>query len=133
MHHDELLSTLRQSATVRLLQSQNAPLALSFLYDQFKQKQQITVSHTPLHESLAAYLEALAESHPGQYGGTAVYYLRQWCDEDHRFLRRYYEAGNDDAVYELTPETERALAWMELDERLGRLRKQETELRIAIK
>ncbi len=113
MYHDELLSTLRQSATIRLLQSQNAPLTLSFLYDQFKQKQQLTIPHSTLNEQLTAYLEALAESHPDKYTTNAVSYLRTWCDDDHRFLRRYYETDSDEAVYELTPETERALAWVE--------------------
>lgn len=113
MHHGELLTILRQSAAVKLLQGQNAPLVLSFLYDQFKQKQQLTISHTQLSENLTAYLEALVESHPGKYSSNAIAYLRTWCDDDHRFLRRYYETGSDEAVYELTPETERAIAWVE--------------------
>jgi hypothetical protein len=113
MHHDELLSTLRQSAAVKLLQSPHAPLILAFLVDQFKQKQRVTIPHSILTEQLTAYLDALQESHPGRYGGTAVTYLRTWCDDDHRFLRRYYELGSDDPVYELTPDTERAIAWVE--------------------
>ncbi len=28
-------------------------------------------------------------------------------------MRRYYETGSDDPVYELTPDTERAIAWIE--------------------
>jgi hypothetical protein len=98
MRHDEIASNLRQSAAVKLLQSQNAPLILSFLHDQFKQKQRLTIPHTQLSENLTAYLEALAESCPGMYGGTAVTYLRLWCDEERRFLRRYYESGSDDPV-----------------------------------
>lgn len=113
MNHDEVLSSLRQSAAIKLLQSQNAPMVLSFLYGQFKLKQQISIAHTPLSENLTAYLEALAESHPGAYPGTSVYYLQLWCDDDHRFLRRYYETNSDDPVYELTPDTERAIAWVE--------------------
>jgi hypothetical protein len=80
------------------------------LYDQFKLKQQISIPHTQLSENLTAYLEALAESHPGAYSGSAVYYLRLWCDDNHRFLRRYYQTNSDDPVYELTPDTERAIA-----------------------
>lgn len=113
MRHDELLSSLRQSAAVKLLQSPHAPFILSFFYDQFKHKQQITIPHSRLSEELTAYLEALTESHAGRYSGTAVNYLRAWCDDDHRFLRRYYETGSDDPVYELTPDAERALAWVE--------------------
>ncbi|MAU01173.1 MAG: hypothetical protein CL608_28855 [Anaerolineaceae bacterium] len=113
MHHDDLLSSLQQSAAIKLLQSQNAPLILSFLVDQFKQKQRSTIPHTEMLENLTAYLEALQESHPGRYSGTAVSYLRLWCDDAHRFLRRYYDSSSDDPVYELTPDSERAIAWVE--------------------
>ena len=84
MHHDDVLSSLRQSAAVKLLQSQNAPLILSFLADQFKQKQRVTIPHSILAENLTAYLDALHDTYPELYGATAVAYLRQWCDEDHR-------------------------------------------------
>ena len=113
MNHDDLLSSLRQSAAIKLLQSQNAPLILSYLVDQFKLKQRSAIPHTEMLENLTAYLEALHESHPGRYSGTAVYYLRLWCDDDHRFLRRYYETNSDEPVYDLTPDTERAIAWVE--------------------
>lgn len=113
MKHDDLLSSLQQSAAIKLLQSQNAPLILSFLVDQFKQKQRSTIPHSEMIENLTAYLEALQESHPGRYSGTAVSYLRLWCDEEHRFLRRYYDTSSDDPVYELTPDSERAIAWVE--------------------
>ena len=113
MHHDELFSSLRQSAAVKLLQSKNASLTLSFLYDQFKRKQRVTIPQAELTERLTAYLESLVQAHSNLYGGTAVSYLRIWCDDDHRFLRRYYESGSDDPVYELTPDTERAIAWVE--------------------
>ena len=113
MKHDDLLSSLQQSAAIKLLQSQNAPLILSFLVDQFKQKQRPTIPHSEMIENLTAYLEALQESHPERYSGTAVFYLRLWCDEEHRFLRRYYDTSSDDPVYELTPDSERAIAWVE--------------------
>jgi hypothetical protein len=48
--HDEVLSSLSQSAVIKLLRSQNAPLVLSFLYGQLKLKQQISIAHTPLLE-----------------------------------------------------------------------------------
>ncbi|MBK8988289.1 MAG: DUF3375 family protein [Chloroflexi bacterium] len=49
---------------MKLLQSQKAPLILSFLVAQFKLKQRVTIRHTELIEHLTAYLEALQESHP---------------------------------------------------------------------
>ena len=99
MYHDEVLSSLQQSAAVKLLKSQNAPLILSFFVRQFKLTQQVTISHSRLEEGLTAYLEELAESYPSMYSGTAVSYLRLWCDDSNRFLRRCYEANSDDPVY----------------------------------
>ncbi len=113
MYHDELLSSLHESTAVKLLQSNNAPLTLGFLYDQFKRKQRVTIPQSELTEALTAYLELLVDTHAGLYGATAVTYLRIWCDDTHRFLRRYYESGSDDPVYELTPDTERTIAWVE--------------------
>lgn len=112
MEHDDLM-TLKQSATVKLLQSPHVALILSFLHRQFKQGHRTTIPHSILSEQLDDYLERLGERHPGQYSGSAQHYLRVWCDEEHRFLRRYYESDRDDPVYELTPDTERAIRWSE--------------------
>lgn len=113
MQYDILRSHLKQSAAVKLLQSQNGPLILGFLYDQFKQKQQIAIPHTQLVESLEAYIESINESYPDQYKQTADSYLKQWCDEKSRFLRRYFPANRDDPVYELTADTEQTLIWLD--------------------
>lgn len=113
MLHDELLIHLRRSAAIKLLQSQNAPLVFSFFIDQFKNKHRLTIPHTELLNNLTVYLETLQESDPSLYPGPAVAYLRQWCDEEHRFLRRYYEGDRDEPVYELTPDSERAIGWVE--------------------
>ena len=113
MKYEDIQTTLQQSATITLLQSPHASLILSFLHHQFKQNHQVTIPHPHLQEKLEDYLEALQESYPGRYPGTAVNYLRTWCDENHRFLRRYYPPDQDDPVYELTPDTERAITWVE--------------------
>lgn len=113
MNYDDLATTLRHSPAIRLLQSQHAPLILSFLHQQFKDNHRLTITHGELSEKLEDYLEALAETYPGKYRDTAVHYLRTWCDDDHQFLRRYYETEHDEPVYELTPDTERAIAWVE--------------------
>ncbi|MBA3530513.1 MAG: DUF3375 family protein, partial [Ardenticatenales bacterium] len=113
MDLDDLHLNFDSSAAIKLIRSQNAPLLLSFFHHQFKRLHRVTMPHSDLTEKLGDYLEALAESHPGYYPGDAQYYLRTWCDESHRFLRKYYDADREDPVYELTPDTERALRWVE--------------------
>ena len=44
---------------------------------------------------------------------TAAEYLAVWCDDAHGFLRRYYDTGSDEPLYELTSGTEKAMLWLE--------------------
>ena len=112
MTHDELQTTLQHAYSVKLLVSPNAPLILSFLYAQFKQPGRVTASHHELIEALDEQLGDLRAQDARRYPSEAQAYLRQWCDEEHRFLRKYFAAGQDDPVYELTSHAERAIEWM---------------------
>jgi hypothetical protein len=112
MDIDNLLLNFESSAAIKLIRSQNAPLVLSFLQHQFKRRHRVTIPHSELTERLGEYLEFMVESVPS-LSSNAQHYLRTWCDEDHRFLRKYYDSNREDPVYELTPDTERALRWME--------------------
>ncbi len=98
---------------MKLLRSDNAPLIISFLYQQFKQSHRVVLPYMELVEKLEDYLETLHDYHPTLYRRTAQAYLKTWTDEEHQFLRAYYEADSDDPVYELTPETEKVIGWLE--------------------
>ena len=112
MTHEEIRLHLAEDVGLRLLQGGNAPLVLGFLHVQFKMKPRVTIPHTELAERLEAYLLALREREPDVYPLAAPAYLSTWCDEQHRYLRKYFETGRDEPVYELTPATERALRWL---------------------
>ena len=113
MDHDQLAFDLANAVSVKLLRTPHAPLLLSFLQREFKQSGRVVIPQRELSEALDEYLEILRVDVPARYPGTAATYLRQWCDEEHRFLRRYHEADRDDPVYELTADTERALGWVQ--------------------
>ncbi len=112
MTHDELQATFKQAYSVKLLVSPNASLILSFLYAQFKQPGRVVIAHHELSEALEDQLLALRTQDARRYPSDAQSYLRQWCDEDHRFLRKYFAVGQDDPVCELTSHTERAIEWV---------------------
>ncbi len=112
MTHDELQISLKQAYSVKLLVSSNAALILSFLYAQFKQPGRMIISHYELIEALEDQLLLLRERDARRYPNQAQSYLRQWCDEEHRFLRKYFTPGQDDPVYELTSHAERAIEWV---------------------
>ena len=40
-------------------------------------------------------------------------YLNDWAAPDKGWLRKFYRAGTDEAQFDLTPSSERALAWLE--------------------
>lgn len=113
MDHDQLAFDLADAVSVKLLRTPHAPLILSFLQREFKQTGRVTIPHSELTEALDEYLDILRTDAPDRYSGATATYLRQWCDEEHRFLRRYHETGSDDPVYELTADTERALGWVQ--------------------
>ena len=113
MQYDHFQRTLQDSVALKLLGSQHAPLILSFLHQQFKQQHQLTIFHSLLVERLDDYLAALREMGETSHGRTAAQYLSEWCDDKHRYLRKYHVQGQDDPVYELTADTERALTWVE--------------------
>ncbi len=112
MTYDELQTTFKHAYSVKLLVSPNAPLILSFLYAQFKQPGRVVIAHHELTEALEDQLLELRARDPRRYPSEAQSYLRQWCDEEHRFLRKYFATGQDDPVYELTSHAERAIEWV---------------------
>jgi hypothetical protein len=88
MDYHTLQYRFRDSPTIRILRSDHAPLILSFFYNQFKSKGTFTIPYGVMRESLAAYMEHLET------------------------------AGIQDAFLEMTPESERALTWVqELEKR----------------
>lgn len=111
MTFDQLQFDLKHSPSVKLLRSQNAALVLSFLHEQFKQGQRPSIPFDELETQLEATLESFAEQDSPAFPLSATQYLKQWANEDHRIVRVIYR-GKDEMV-ELTPETERAIAWVE--------------------
>ncbi len=111
--HDRIQIELRNSPGMKLLRSETAPLVISFVHGEFKRPQRIAIPHGQLVEKLEDALESVNEHQPGLYPRTAQAYLETWCDDDHQFLRKYYGSGSDEPLFELTPETEKVLGWVE--------------------
>ena len=117
MQHEEISRLLSFSPTVKLLRTKNAPLVVSFLYEEFKANNRITLPAYELLNHLAEYIEALEDRDILEMEGkdsltAARKYLDIWCNEDHRYLKRY---PNDqgEPIVELTSHTEKAFRWIE--------------------
>ena len=114
------LDTLRNHHPAwRLLRSDHAPLVASFLRRVFVVPNVRVMAAADLAEALEDELYAL-RLHFGEtaFPKPALYYLNDWAAPDKGWLRKFYRPGTDEAQFDLTPSTEKAIAWLaQLSER----------------
>ncbi|MFB2894988.1 DUF3375 domain-containing protein [Aerosakkonemataceae cyanobacterium BLCC-F50] len=110
MEYENIKYELKTSAALKLLRSQNAALIISFLYKQFKVTQRVSVAQSELETKLEDYLDCLQDIEPESYPRSPKEYLSEWCDD--RLLRKTFDSG-DEPIFTLTPEAEKAIAWLE--------------------
>ncbi|MGT2454079.1 DUF3375 domain-containing protein [Cupriavidus basilensis] len=110
----ETLDQLRQTHPAwRLLRSEHAPLVVSFLQRVFVTPNERVIAQSDLAEALADELFALRER-LGQatFPKPALDYLNDWAANDKGWLRKFYRQGSDEPHFDLTPATEKAIAWL---------------------
>jgi len=96
-----------------LLASPHAPLVASFLNRVFVAPNTRLTSEADLAEMLEDELFALREQLGAEvYPKSATEYLNDWCAPDKGWLRKFYKPGTDEAQFDLTPATEKAIAWL---------------------
>ncbi|MCB1189133.1 MAG: DUF3375 domain-containing protein [Leptospiraceae bacterium] len=94
--------------TIKLIQSNNAPLIISFLYLHFKRHNNITVTGEDITQKLLDYLNHLKQVYgDGLYSDSAKNYLDKWTEDG--YLRKYYSTESDDPIFELTPAAEKSI------------------------
>ena len=97
----------------RLLRSDHASLVASFLHRVFIAPNVRTLAQADLAEALEDELFALREQHGADaFPRTASAYLNDWADNEKGWLRKFYPSGSDEPHFDLTPATEKALAWL---------------------
>lgn len=109
------LELLRQNHPAwRLLCAHHAPLVAGFLHRVFIVPNVRNLSQADLVEALEDELFALREQLGAEaFPGTAQGYLNDWAENDKGWLRKFYPSGTDEPHFDLTPATEKALAWLE--------------------
>ena len=97
----------------RLLRSDHAALVASFLHRVFVVPNVRVMAAADLAEALEDELYAL-RLHLGDnaFPKSALEYLNDWAAPDKSWLRKYYRPGSDEAQFDLTPATEKAIAWL---------------------
>jgi hypothetical protein len=108
------LDTLRAHHPAwRLLASPHAVLAACFLHRAFVVPNLRTIPVADLAEALEDELYSL-RSLVGEerFPKTAMEYLNDWAASDKGWLRKFYRPGTDEAQFDLTPSTAKAIAWL---------------------
>lgn len=113
MDHATLTSLRDRHPAWRLLASPHAPLVASFLHRVFVAPNVRVMPEADLAEALEDELFALRQQLAADaYPKGAVEYLNDWCAPDKGWLRKFYKPGTDEAQFDLTPATEKAIAWL---------------------
>jgi len=113
VNHATLVSLRDRHPAWRLLASPHAPLVASFLHRVFVVPNVRVMSEADLAEALEDELFALREQLGADaYPKGAQEYLNDWTAPDKGWLRKFYKPGTDEAQFDLTPATEKAIAWL---------------------
>ncbi|NWD48410.1 DUF3375 domain-containing protein [Pseudomonas gingeri] len=98
----------------RLLNSPHAPLVASFLHRVFVAPNVRVMAAADLVEALEDELYALRQAQGAEaFPRSALEYLNDWAEIDKGWLRKFYRQGTDEPQFDLTPSTEKAIAWLE--------------------
>jgi hypothetical protein len=111
LDYHEIRYRLENYAVFRILRKESAAFMLGFFQDQFKRRHRADIGQTELAAALGAYQEfvRMSEGEEAQPREPAAY-LDEWANEG--FLRKYYPLEANEAHYEPTPDSERALEWI---------------------
>ena len=103
----------------RLLRSDHAALVASFLHRVFVAPNLRVMAAADLAEALDDELYALRQQLGDEaFPKSALDYLNDWAAPDRGWLRKFYRPGTDEPQFDLTPATEKAIAWLgQLSER----------------
>jgi flagellar motility protein MotE (MotC chaperone) len=97
----------------RLLLADSAPLVASFLHRVFMLPNVRVMAQADLVERLEDELFALRQTlGETAFPRPAAEYLDDWAGPNKGWLRKFYPPGSDEPHFDLTPATERAVAWL---------------------
>ena len=110
MTYEYLKNLKATNPTLKLLNSDNFAMTLSFFYTVFIQGRETSVVQSKMVQYLDDYLFALRAEDEELFPREPNAYLEDFTQSG--FLRKYY-ADAEEPLYELTPHTQKALEWIE--------------------
>jgi len=112
MTYEKLKNIKSTNQTFKLLNSDNFAFVLSFFYITFIKNSKTTLFHSEILSHLDDYIFNLNQINEGAYPREAKEYLNEFTNEKNGYLRKYH-GSEDEAIYELTPHTQKALEFIE--------------------
>ena len=104
---------LQRHPAWRMLRSDHAPLIASFLHRVFITPNMRVAAQADLEEALEDELFGLRERMgTNAFPKPALDYLNDWAANEKGWLRKFYPQGSDEPHFDLTPATEKAIAWL---------------------
>lgn len=111
---DAIVSRRKYNPSWRLMTADNAPLIISFLDRVFRERNLRQLDEQEMILCLEDYLYELRDGNTeGLFPQTAQKYLQEWTEPGKDWLRKFYPQGSDTPHYDLTPESERVLQWID--------------------
>ena len=112
MDYEYIKSLKTNNPALRVISSDNAPLALSFFHKVFIEPNRRSIPHQELLSLLDDELYNLRQSYGEEvHKMTAKQYLALWCDSNSYLSKRYPDRG-DEPIYDLTPSIVKAIEWL---------------------
>ncbi len=71
------------------------------------------IPYAELKELLVQFLDNLNDHSKQEYALSPQQFLDLWSNDQHEFIRKYFELNQDEPMTELTADTERALEWVQ--------------------
>ena len=112
MKYEYLKYLKTNSKTLKLLNSDNFAFSASFFYFAFTEKRNIVLSHSIILQYLDDYLYDINQTNNNAFVKSAKDYLEDFSNDNNGYLRKYH-GSEDEALYELTPHTQKALEFLE--------------------
>ena len=113
LDHDTLEQLRQGHPAWRLLRSDHAALVASFLHRSFIAPNVRVWAQSDLAEALEDELYALRERlGTDAFPRAALDYLNDWAGPEKGWLRKFYGQDSDEPRFDLTPATEKAIAWL---------------------
>ena len=112
MTYEYLQNLKRQNQTIKLLNSDNFAMMVGFFYFIFVEKKYITIKHSMILDLLDDYLYNINLTYKNSYPKSSKEYLDDFVSDKNGYLKKYH-TNEDEAVYELTPYTQKTLEFLE--------------------